>query len=351
MLLIAAISEQAADDVFVDAYRKVMKKGFASSDMIGNFVSTSRHREEQLILTKGSLEGILTSRRKSSDSDIICGRYSEHGPLDPHIAKLRKTTKIWKEVPQDISREKPKKQNRNDSSSDHLHQKQQPPIATFSPSQLKVNCSSQQMIMESRDHDNPVALYLEPVELSNKSSITVANAKFNILAPPKLACHRRLKKRNKKVKTSAPQPKPQPTTSTPQPRNVTSSKASHQYDTFKKPLPIKPSFPVNSSFATAKFPPGRYQAGRGDAMTKKIPPPNSQSGKKRNSVPLAHFVHNSPKKRTKVKKTDTSGTDSTSSKRSLVEQRQQPLQSSLPDSTDTMDAALVLSSLMCQQNK
>lgn len=299
--------------------------------------------------------GILTSRRKSSDSDIICGRYSEHGPLDPQIAKLRKTTKIWKEIPQDFSRKKLKEQNRNDSSSDHQQQQQQQqkqsPIATFSPSQLKVNCNSQQMIMESRDHDNPVALYLEPVELSNKSSLTAANAKFNILAPPKLACHRRLKKRNKKVKKAASEPKPRPTTSKPQPRSVTSSKSSHHYDTFKNPLPIKPSFPVNSSFATAKFPLGRYQAGRGDAMTKKIPLPNSQSGKKRNSVPLAHFVHKSPKRRTKVKKTDSTGNDASSSKLSLVEQRQQPLQSSLPDSTDTMDAALVLSSFMCQQNK
>lgn len=321
--------------------------------MIGNLVSTSHHREEQQILRKGSI--LTSSRRKKSDSDIICGRYSEHGPLDPHIAKLRTTTKIWKEVPQDISRKKPKEQKRNDSSSpDHHHQKkqQQPPMATFSPSQLNVNCSSQQMIMESRDHDNPVALYLEPVELSCKSSITAANAKFNILAPPKLACHRRLKKRNKKAKKAALQPKPQPTTSQSQPRSVTSSKPSHQFDTFKKPLPIKPSFPVNSSFANAKFPPGRYQVGRGDVI-KKIPPPNLQSGKKRNSVPLAHFVHNSPKRRTKVKKTDTStsGTDASSPKRPLVEQRQQPLQSPLPNSTDTMDAALVLSSFMCQQNK
>ena len=361
--------------MFVDTEGKDMKKGFASADRIGNLVSTTRHREEQQILRKGSFEGILTSRRKSSDSDIICGRYSEHGPLDPHIAKLRKTTKIWKEFSHDFSKKKPKKQNRNDSSSSssdhHQHQKQQqqqPPIPPFSNPQLKVNCNSQ-MIMESRDHDNPVALCLEPVEWSNKSSITAANAKFNILASPKLACHRRLKKRIKKIKKAPPHPKPQQQTSSKprQPRIATSTtKTSHQkYDTFEKPLPIKPSFPVNSTFATAKFPPGRYQPGRGDAMTKRIPPPNSQSGgKKGNSIPLAHFVHNSPK-RTKVdKKHDSTGTSTakaSSPKRSLHDQRhkhkhqphkkqkqyKQP-KPSLTDTTETMDAALVLSSLLCQ---
>lgn len=227
--------------------------------------------------------------------------------------KRRTTEKGWNESPQDYACA--------------LKTKFSGSITPFSNGHA---ANHSRLIVESRDHDNPISLCLEPVEISEKSSLTAANAKFHFLAPPKLACHRRLKRRRKKAKLS-------------QLRNAQNLENQNapkpaQDQCFKNPLPAKPSFPINMNFSSPKLSPqAQYHSGR-DAMTKKVRQTNSPLRKKTNSIPLAHYVHNSPKK-SKVKR-DISKPAS-----------QDRLKQAVPETTETLDAALVLSSFLNQEEK